>query len=84
MGNLLRVALGWVARLLLAASIDAIERQVIQEAITRAELSGESGPGKMLVAIKHIRREGTESLRRVSESRLRTIVESQLDRIYPS
>ena len=77
--------LRWVARLLgeilISSALDAASKKVLTHAVRIAEDSGKSGQEKMAIALKHIHIGGTESLKRATVSRLRTLIEQQIDRL---
>lgn len=78
---ILRTVIYWVADLLLQAALDAASKRALERAVQVAEESGKSGQDKMKVALDYLRSQGTKSLKQATESKLRTLVEEQLDRL---
>lgn len=66
--TIVRAVLYWVGDLLL-------------KAVDVAEKSGGKGQEKMEVALDYLRNQATDSLKTATESKLRTLVEEQLDRL---
>lgn len=81
MMNIIRIIAYWLGDLLLQAALDAASKQVLKRAVTAAEASGMKGQDKMRVALEVVRKEGTESLKAAGESKIRTLIEEQLDRM---
>lgn len=79
--TIIRAVLHWLGDLLLKAALDAASKRALSRAIEAAEKSGGKGQEKMMVALDYLRKQGTESLRSATESKLRTLIEEQLDRI---
>lgn len=70
-----------VADILMRAALDALTKRVLSEAIRMAEEKGGTGQEKMHLAISHVREQGIESLKNVTESKLRTLLEQTIDRL---
>lgn len=79
--TILRAVLYWIGDLFLKAALDAASKRALIRAIEMAEATELKGQEKMRVAIDYLRIQGTESLKRATESKLRTLVEEQLDRL---
>ncbi|RNF52983.1 hypothetical protein EBI00_02465 [Marinomonas hwangdonensis] len=79
--TIIRAILYWFGDLLLKAALDAASKRALKNAVDVAEKSGGKGQQKMVVALDYLRKQGTESLRSATESKLRTLIEEQLDRI---
>lgn len=78
----LLVTLGYkLIELAVGMILDSVSRRVILSAITAAESKSGSGQDKMDAAIEYIKSEGTTELKKLGVSRLRTMIETELDRL---
>lgn len=80
--TIIRTILYWLGDLLLRAALDASSKNVLKKAVEAAEKSGGKGQEKMSVALDYLRKQGTESLKSATESKLRTLIEEQIDRRF--
>ena len=78
---IIRAILYWVGDLLLRSALDAASKDILKRAVISAEASGLKGQDKMRIALNVIKTQGTESLKQAGESKLRTLIEEQLDRL---
>lgn len=80
--KLLLVKLGYkLIELAVGMILDSVSRRVILSAIAAAESKSGSGQDKMDAAIEYIKSEGTTELKKLGVSRLRTMIEAELDRL---
>ena len=70
-----------VARFFMHVALDAASKQVLYYAVKTAEESGLKGAEKMKVAVDYVKKQGTESLRTMTTSRLHTIIEQTIDKL---
>ena len=76
------VALGYrLIEFAVGMILDNVSRRVIETAIAIAETSSNNGQDKMDAAIEFIKSEGTTELKKLGVSRLRTMIEAELDRL---
>lgn len=78
----LLVKLGYkLIELAVGMILDSVSRRVILSAIAAAESKSGNGQDKMDAAIEYIKSEGTTELKKLGVSRLRTMIEAELDRL---
>lgn len=78
----LLVKLGYkLIELAVGMILDSVSRRVILSAIAAAESKSGNGQDKMDAAIEYIKSEGTIELKKLGVSRLRTMIEAELDRL---
>ena len=75
------VTLGYrLIELAVGMILDSMSRRAIETAIAIAENTSNNGQDKMDAAIEYIKSAGTTELKKLGVSRLRTIIEVELDR----
>ena len=70
-----------IARFFMQVALDASSKQVLSYAVKKAEESGLKGSDKMKVAVDYIKKQGTESLKTITISRLHTLIEQTIDKL---
>ena len=78
---MLRMIAMSIARFFLEVALDVASKQVLFYAVKTAEESGLKGAEKMKVAVDYIKKQGTESLKTITISRLHTLIEQTIDKL---